>query len=150
MAETLDQLNAAIKEAMKNKDTARRDTLRLLSSAIKQLQVDSQRDLSNDEEQDILQKEAKKRRESIGELAKAGRVEQAEQEEYELGVIEAFLPAQLSEAEIRVMVQEAIAQSGASSQREMGKVMGLLQARTKGVADGKLVSSIVKESLSQS
>ncbi|MCA9881573.1 MAG: GatB/YqeY domain-containing protein [Anaerolineae bacterium] len=139
---------SALKEAMKNKDTERRNTIRLLQSAIKQVEVDERRELSDEDVVDILQKEAKKRRESIDELNSAGRNEQAAAEEAELDIIIEFLPAQLSQEEIEAMARDAIAKTGANSPKEMGKVMGMLAPQTKGRADGKLVSTIVRELLS--
>lgn len=148
MSSVKDALNNAVKEAMKNKDAQRRDALRLLTSAVKQVEVDTRRELSDEEIVDVLQKEVKKRRESIEELTRAGRDASAEQ--YEVGLLEEFLPRQLSREEIEALVREAIAASGASSAKEMGKVMGLLTPQTKGRADGKLVSTIVREMLSTS
>ena len=143
-----DQLMSALKVAMKNKDTERRNTIRLLQSAIKQVEVDERRDLSDEDIVDILQKEAKKRRESIDELTAAGREEQAQAEQDELDLIIEFLPEQLSLEEIEVLVRDAIAKTGASTPKEMGKVMGILAPQTKGRADGKLVSTVVRELLS--
>jgi len=145
MAEYNDKLSEALKEAMRNKDGQRRDALRLLTSAFKQVEVDTRKELTAEIEMDILIKEAKKRRESIDELAGAGR--DTTQERYELELIESFLPAQLSREEIEALVRDAIAKTGASSAKEMGKVMGLITPQTKGKADGKLVSTIVKEML---
>lgn len=143
-----ESLNNALKEAMKNKDGERRDTLRLLTSAIKQFEIDERHDVTEQEATDILQKEAKKRRESILELDKAGRTEQSAQEKFELALIEEFLPKQLSRDEIEAIVKEAIQQTGATTAKEMGKVMGVVQPKTKGLADGKVVSDIVKALLS--
>ena len=148
MSSVKDALNNAVKEAMKNKDVQRRDALRLLTSAVKQVEVDTRRELNDEEIVDILQKEVKKRRETIEELTRVGRDTSAEQ--YEVGLLEEFLPRQLSRDEIEVLVREAIAATGASSAKEMGKVMGLLTPQTKGRADGKLVSTIVREMLSTS
>jgi uncharacterized protein YqeY len=145
MAQYKEKINEALKEAMKSKDNALRDTIRLLQAAFKQVEVDTRKDLTEDGEMDILLKEAKKRRESIEELAKAGR--DTGEEVYELGVIESFLPKQMSEDEIRELVKAAIAETGATTQKDMGKVMGKLNPQTKGKADGKLVSQIVKEAL---
>lgn len=142
-----DQINNALKEAMKNKDGQRRDVLRLLTSAFKQQEIDTQKEVTDEQALDILQKEAKKRRESIAELTAAHRAEQLAAEQYELALIEEFLPRQLTEAEIRAIVTEAIASTGAVGGKEMGKVMTVIQPRTKGLADGKLVSQIVKELL---
>jgi len=148
MSHPKDLLQDALKEAMKAKDTQRRDALRLLTSAIKQAEIDTRREVSADEALDILQKEAKKRRESITELQDSpGREEQLEVERYELALLEEFLPQQLSSDEIRVLAQQAITDSGASSAKELGKVMGLLQPQVKGRADGKLVNQIVRELL---
>lgn len=138
----------ALKEAMKNKDNATRDVIRLLQSAIKQVEIDSQKDLSPDEVMDVLQKEAKKRRESIADYEKGGRQELADAEKFELSVIEKFLPKQLTPDEVREIVRAVIAETGATSAKDLNKVMPVVMARVKGVADGKLVSQIVKESLS--
>jgi uncharacterized protein YqeY len=116
-------------------------------SAIKQVEVDTQKELNAADVVDVLQKEAKKRRESIEEYDKAGRADLVEQERAELTVIESFLPQSLSADEIAAIVREVIAQTGATSARDMGKVMGPVMQRVKGVADGKLVNQIVREQL---
>lgn len=141
------QINDALKEAMRNKDGVRRDLLRTISSAFKQVEIDTRKELTPEDAMAVLQKEAKKRRESIDEAVKAGRNEIAEQEKYELGVIEEFLPTQLSYEEVKAIAQEIIAQVGATSAKEKGKVMGPLMSRVKGVADGKLVNQVVAELL---
>ena len=146
MAEYNDKLSDALKEAMKNKDNQRRDTIRLLQSAFKQVVVDTRKDLTTEQEFDILQKEGKKRKESIAELQKAGR--ETAEEEYELALIESFLPQMMSRDEIETLAKEAIATTGASTQKDMGKVMGKLMGQTKGKADSSLVSQVVKELLS--
>ncbi|MCL4252845.1 MAG: GatB/YqeY domain-containing protein [Anaerolineae bacterium] len=138
----------ALKEAMKNKDNATRDVIRLLQSAVKQVEIDTRKDLTADEVMDVLQKEAKKRRESIVDYEKGGRQELADAEKMELSIIEKFLPKQLSADEVREIVQAVITETGATSAKDLNKVMPLVMARVKGVADGKLVSQIVKESLS--
>ncbi len=142
------KLQAALKEAMANKDAARRDTLRLLMSALKQVEIDERRELTNDDVASILQKEAKKRRESIEEMDKAGRAALAANEQRELSLIEEFLPKQLSRAEVTALARDAIAQSGAVSAKEMGKIMAVLMPKVKGLADGKLVNDVVRELLS--
>lgn len=147
MAEYKDKLNAALKEAMKNKDTKKRDTLRLLTSAFKQVEVDTREELTSEQELDILQKEAKKRKESISELENAGREEQAADEQYELELIETFLPEMMGRDEIEALVKEAVSATGASTQKDMGRVMGKLMPQVKGKADGSLVSQIVREHL---
>ncbi|MEO1290882.1 MAG: GatB/YqeY domain-containing protein [Chloroflexota bacterium] len=145
MADYKDRLMASLKDAMKNKNTERRDTIRQLQAAFKQVEVDERKDLTTDEELDILIKEAKKLRESIDELKNADRP--TEDEERELVIVESFLPEQMSEEEIRELAQKAIDKTGASEMRDMGKVMGMLSSQTKGKADGKLVSTIVRELL---
>lgn len=141
------KLQAALKEAMVNKDNIRRDVIRLSLNALKQVEIDTQKPLSAEEALAVLQKEAKKRRESIDEADKAGRIELATQERTELAILEEFLPKQLSREEIESLAREAITQSGATSSNDMGKVMGVLMPKVKGMADGKLVNQIVRELL---
>jgi uncharacterized protein YqeY len=142
------RLQTELKAAMANKDNFRRDTLRLLMSAIKQVEVDERKELSAEEVDAVLQKEAKKRRESIEEMEKAGRIELAENEKRELSLIEEFLPKQLSREEVTVLARDAVAQSGATSPKDTGKVMSVLMPKVKGLADGKLVNDVVRELLS--
>lgn len=141
-------MQAALKDAMKSKDSRRRDAIRLLMSAIKQVEIDKQKELSGEDVIDVLQKEAKIRRESLDELRGSdGEAESIEQQEYELSVIETFLPEQLSRDEIEALARTTIEQVGAQTPKEMGKVMGALQPQVKGRADGKLVSQIVRDLL---
>ena len=147
MTEPKEQLQAALKEAMINKDNVRRDVIRGLLSAVKQVEIDSQKTLDSNGTLDVLQKEAKKRRESIDEAVKVGRNEIADQEKTELAIIETFLPAQLSREEVTKIVQETIAQTGVTSPKEIGKLMGALMPKVKGQADGKLVNEVVRELL---
>jgi uncharacterized protein YqeY len=142
------QLNAALKEAMVNKDVGRRDVIRTLLAAIKQVEIDTRKDVSPEDAVGILQKEAKKRRESIEEMDRVGRGDLSQQEKYELTLIESFLPKQLSRDEITAIVRETIAQTGVTSAKEMGKLMGALMPKVKGLADGKLVNEVVREALS--
>ncbi|MDX1995334.1 MAG: GatB/YqeY domain-containing protein [bacterium] len=147
MEDTRTRLNDALKEAMKNKDNERRDVLRMAMSAIKQVEIDTQKTLDDTGVQDVLQKEAKKRRETIDEMSKARRAETADTEKRELAIIEEFLPRQLSVEEIQAVVNEVISQVGATSAKDINKVMGPLMQRTKGIADGKLVNQIVRDIL---
>ncbi len=140
-------LNAALKEAMVNKDALRRDVIRMLLSAIKQVEIDDRKTLTPEDAVGVLQKEAKKRRDSIEEALRVGRAEIAEEEKVQLAILESFLPKQLSRDEIAALVQAAIAESGAASAKEMGKVMAVLMPKVKGVADGKLVNEVVREFL---
>jgi uncharacterized protein YqeY len=141
------RLQAALKEAMTSKDNARRDVIRVLMSAIKQVEIDSQKTLAPEDMVAVLQKEAKRRRESIDEAEKIGRTDIVDQEKYELGVIETFLPKQLSREEIETFARQAIAETGVTSAKEMGKLMGALMPKVKGQADGKLVNEVVRELL---
>jgi uncharacterized protein YqeY len=140
-------LNNALKEAMKNKDNVRRDVIRMTLSAIKQVEVDSQKELSPQEINAILVKEAKTRRESIEDFKKAGRDEIVEEEQAKLEVLESFMPRQLGYDEIKAIASEIVAQTGATTTKDTGKVMGPLMARLQGQADGKVVNQVVKELL---
>jgi uncharacterized protein len=141
------KLQATLKEAMLAKDNFRRDVVRLMQSAVKQVEIDTRKELSNDEVVAILQKEVKKRRESVDEARKVGRDDIADKEAAEVALIEEFLPKQLSREEIMVLAKEAVATSGATSAKEMGKVMSVLMPKVKGLADGGLVNQVVKELL---
>ncbi|MFW5772681.1 MAG: GatB/YqeY domain-containing protein [Phototrophicaceae bacterium] len=141
------QLEAALKAAMKNKDNQRRDVIRMSLNALKQETIDSQRELTAEDAVAILQREVKKRRESVEEYRRAGRDDLADTEQAELEILTEFMPRQLSEAEIRAIVSEVIAETGATSARDMGRVMGPVMQRVKGAADGKLVNQIVREQL---
>lgn len=147
MTDTRERLQAGLKEAMINKDNARRDVIRGLLSAVKQVEIDDRRELADADVVTVLQKEAKKRRESIDEAVKVGRNEIANHEKAELAIIESFLPVQLSRDEIKQIVEETIAQTGVSSPKEIGKLMGALMPKVKGLADGKLVNEVVRELL---
>ncbi len=140
-------LQAALKDALKNKDNHRRDVIRNLNSAFKQVEVDERRELTAEDALAIVHKEAKRRRESIEEYGKGGRDDLVQEEQADLAIIEEFLPQQLSAEEITVIVKEVIAQVGVTSSADIGKVMGPIMARVKGIADGKLVNQIVKEQL---
>jgi uncharacterized protein YqeY len=142
-------MQVALKEAMVNKDNTRRDVLRMSLNALKQVEIDTRKELSAEEALSVLQKEAKKRHESIADAEKAGRNDMVAQEKMEVGILEEFLPKQLSRDEIEVLAREAIAQSGATSTNDMGKLMGVLMPKVKGLADGKLVNQVVRELLSQ-
>ena len=142
-----EQILQDLKTAMKSGDTKRREALRLLTAAFKQVEVDQRKVLTESDAISILTSEAKKRREAIEEAEKAGRVELGEQEKYELALIEAYLPQQLSRAEIEKLVREAVQEVGATTPKDMGKVMKVLMPRLQGQADGKLVNTIVKEVL---
>ena len=143
-----EQLQNALRDAMKNKDHARRDVIRLLNSAVKQVEIDSRSELDDDAVLDVLQKEAKKLRETIAELEAAGRSFDVDKSNFELGVVEAFLPAPLDAEALRPIVQAAIDEVGERSPKAMGQVMKIVMPRVRGRADGKQVSAIVREMLS--
>ena len=142
-----EQIQQDIKAAMLAKDTDTRNTLRLLSAAVKQADVDSGGAIGEAEVEAIVMKQAKQRRESIEEYEKAGRDDLAAPEKIELAVIEKYLPQQMSADEIRALVTNVIAETGADSPKGMGMVMGKLMPQVKGKADGKLVNQIVRELL---
>lgn len=141
------KISEALKQAMIAKDAMRRDTLRMIQSAFKQVEVDERRELSAEDAMAVLQKEVKKRRESVDEARRIGRDDIADSEAEQLAVLEVFLPKQLSREEIVVLVREAIEVTGVSSAKEMGKLMGALMPKVKGLADGKLVNEVVREQL---
>lgn len=141
------ELQTALKDAMINKKKERRDVIRFIQSAVKQVEVDEQTELDNEAVMQILQKEAKKRRESITELEAAGRTEAAESEKFELTVIEDFLPKQLTSDELKPIVQSAIDETGATSMKQMGDIMKIVMPKVQGRADGRQVNAIVKELL---
>ncbi len=142
------KMQDALKQAMINKDNMRRDVLRMTLSAFKQVEIDERRELSAEDAVMILQREVKKRRESIDEARNAGREDIAGEEAAQVAILEEFLPEQMSREEITILVQAAIAQTGAQSSKEMGKVMGVLMPQVKGKADGKLVNEVVRSMLS--
>ncbi|MYD11560.1 MAG: GatB/YqeY domain-containing protein [Chloroflexi bacterium] len=147
MQELKQALQAALKDAMRAKDSERRNAIRLLQSAIKQVEIDSQTSLDDDGVLDVLRKEAKKRRETIAELEGAGRGQDAANERLELAVTEEFLPRQLSADELRPIVRQAIDEAGATSMKEMGSVMKVVMPQVQGLADGRAVSALVREML---
>ena len=142
-----DELLQDLKEAMKNKDTLRKDTITMLRAAILQVEKDSQKTLTDDEICAIVAKEVKKRKESVKEYEDAGRQDIADSLKQEVEILSKYLPEQLSQEEIVKLVEDAVKESGAASPRDMGKVMSILRPKTAGKADGKLVSDSVKEKL---
>ncbi|MEK9944058.1 MAG: GatB/YqeY domain-containing protein [Gammaproteobacteria bacterium] len=136
-----------IKQAMLNKNNTLRDTLRMISAEIKQLEVDKKITVSDDDVISILNKMAKQRKDSIQQFQQGGREDLASIEINELEIITTYLPAQLSEEEIDVHINEAIASLGATSPQDMGKVMGALKPLLNGKADMGIVSAAVKSKL---
>jgi uncharacterized protein YqeY len=136
-----------IKEAMRSRDAERRDALRLIVNALKNSEKELQRPLSEDEELQVLQRERKKRVEAAEAFRSGGREEQAEAEERELAVLEEFMPEPLNEDEIEEIVDDAIAEVGATSMADLGRVMADVMPQIAGRADGSVVSQIVREKL---
>lgn len=145
----LTTLNDDIKTAMKAKDKETLSVLRMLKSAIQNEQIKAGRDLNGEEELTVLSREMKQRRDSLSEFEKAGRDDLADKVKIEITIVEKYMPKQLSEEEIRQIVQKAIDQTGASSPKEFGKVMGAVMPEVKGKADGNQVNAIVKELLQE-
>ena len=133
--------------AMKERDSDRRDTLRLLLNALRTAEKDLQRALSDDEELQVLQRERKRRQEAIEAFEAAGRTEQADKEERELDVLEEFMPEPLSDDDVERIVDDVIAEVGATSLRDLGRVMADVMPQIAGRADGSVVSQLVREKL---
>jgi uncharacterized protein YqeY len=142
-----EQLKQDTITASKAGDKQKRDILRMVQAAIKQVEVDERVTLEDEGVLKVLTKQAKQRRESIAEYTKAGRDDLVGQEEYELGVIETYLPKMLSREEIEVLAKQAVADTGAATPKDMGKVMGKLMPQVKGKADGRLVNEVVRDLL---
>lgn len=141
------RLNEAVKEAMKANDAVRRTTVRMALAAIKQAEVDKQTTLDDAAVIALLQKEIKNRREALEEAKKAQRADLVSANEAEIAVLEAFLPAAMPADELRELVKAAIAETGAASPADMGKVMKVLMVKVAGRAPGDLVSATVREFL---
>ena len=141
------RLEDELTTAMKERDTARRDALRLILSSLRSAEKELQRPLHEDEELQVLQRERKRRVESIEAFESAGRAEQAAKEEAELEVLEEFMPEPLCEDELERIVDDAIAENGATSMRDFGRVMADVMPQVSGRADGSVVSQLVKEKL---
>jgi uncharacterized protein YqeY len=141
------ELEAALKEAMKANDTVRKNTLRMALAAIKEAEVLKRAELEDAAVVSILQKELKSRQEAIAEAGKANRPDLAEAAQVEAKIIEAYLPAGLSPAELDAIVTAAIAEAGATTAADMGKVMKVVLPKVQGRADGGQVSALVKSKL---
>jgi len=149
MADSLkDQITADMKDAMRAKDKDTLGTIRLIQAAIKQREVDERIELDDSQVLAVLDKMVKQRRDSITQYRDAGREELAAKEEAEISIIQKYLPAALSEAEIDALIEEAIGSSGARSMQDMGKVMGQLKPKLQGRADMGAVSARIKARLS--
>jgi uncharacterized protein YqeY len=143
------RLQAELKDAMRDRDELRRDTLRMVLAAAQNAEKQARRPLSDEELLSVFTREVKTRRESIDAYEKAERPDLAAKERAEVELLSGFLPAALGDEELRAMVREAIAESGATSARDLGRVMGLLSPRTRNRADGRQVSAMVAQELAR-
>jgi len=143
----IETIEDEIKEAMRSRDAERRDALRLIVNALKSSEKELQRPLSEDEELQVFQRERKRRVEAAEAFRSGGREERAEDEEYELEVLEEFMPEPLSEEELEEIIDDVISEVGATSIRDLGRVMAGVMHQVSGRADGSTVSQLVKEKL---
>ncbi|MFW6282866.1 MAG: GatB/YqeY domain-containing protein [Minisyncoccales bacterium] len=142
------QIQEDLKEALKAKEKDKISVLRMINASIKNKEIDKKEELSNDEIIQIISKEIKKRKEGLKEFEKAKREETVEKEKKQLKIIEKYLPEQMSKEEIEELAEKIIKEVGAKGMSDMGKVMEKIMPKTKGKADGKVVSSIVRKKLS--
>jgi len=148
MSKLTSRINDDVKVAMRSKDKPRLGVLRLITAAIKQREVDERIELNDEQVLAILEKMVKQRKDSVTAFEKAGRDELAQQETFEIGVIQEYMPEQLSEDEISAAITDAISSTGADSMKDMGKIMGVLKAKLAGRADMGAVSQKIKQQLS--
>src|SRR5438132_4765515 len=141
------RMEEEVKQATLSRDASRRDALRLILASLRSAEKELQRPLSDDEELQVLQRERKRRNEAAEAFRSGGREEQAAAEEGELAVLEEFMPEPLSEEELEAIVDNAIAEVGATSMRDIGRVMADVMPQVSGRADGSIVSQLVREKL---
>lgn len=142
-----ERLNEDMKQAMKTQDKFKLSVIRMVRAAIKNIEIDTKRTLDDNEVLDVLGREIKQRKDSLQEFEKAGRDDLAETVKAEIAVLSEYMPQQLTEEEVKAIVQQTIQETGASSKADMGKVMGALMPKVKGRADGKLVNQLVQQLL---
>lgn len=142
-----EKISQELKKAIKSREDVKKSTIRLILAAVKNREIEKRGEIDDDEILGIIQKEVKTRREVIDEAQNAGRTDLVREAETEIAILEEFLPKQLSEKELNELIDEVIADTGATSIREMGKVMGALMPRVRGRADGKRVSELVRQQL---
>ena len=141
------RLDEEIKAAMRSGDAMRRDALRMILAAVQKVEKEGKHTLSDEEMVTVLARELKVRQESLEAFTAGNRPDLAEKEAHAISVVNEFLPRPLTDAELRTLVDQAIAETGAAGPRDMGKVMGWLSPRTRGRADGKAVSQLVTQEL---
>ena len=142
-----EKLQEDLKSSMKNKDTIRKSVVTLIRAAIKQHEVDNRVELADDAIIDIISKQLKQRKDSLAEFEKANRDDLVEETKSEIQVLEGYLPQQLSEEELEKIVIETIAEVGATSMKDMGKIMATVKPKTAGRADGRKINELVKKNL---
>ncbi|KAF0261431.1 GatB/YqeY domain-containing protein [Leuconostoc citreum] len=143
----LETLNADMKQAMKNKDKEALSVIRMVKSTVMNEEINLGHTLTTDEELTVLSREVKQRHDSLSEFEKGNREDLAAGIRSELDVLAKYLPKQLSDDEVKAIIQEAITQTGATTPKDMGKVMGIVTPQVKGKVDGKLVANLVKAAL---
>lgn len=143
-----DRINQDVKDAMKAKDNKRRDALRLLTSAFKQIEVDERKELSDDDIIKIIQSQVKRRDDAASQYKEAGREDLMQKELDEIAYYKEYLPAQLSDEELSLALQEIITKVGAATVKDIGKVMGAASKELSGKADGKRINECAKALLS--
>ncbi|WLR56294.1 GatB/YqeY domain-containing protein [Mesobacillus subterraneus] len=145
----LERLNNDMKQAMKNKEKDRLTTIRMVKASLQNEAIKfGKQELSEEEELTVLSREVKQRKDSLQEFEKAGRQDLVEKIQTELKHVEIYMPQQLSEEEVTAIVKEAIAETGAASKADMGRVMAVIMPKVKGKADGSLVNKLVQQHLS--
>ena len=142
-----EKLQEDLKSSMKNKDTVKKSVVTLIRAAIKQHEVDNRVELADDAIIDIISKQLKQRKDSLAEFIKANRDDLVEETKSEIQVLEGYLPQQLSEEELEKIVIETIAEVGATSMKDMGKIMATIKPKTAGRADGRKINELVKKNL---
>ena len=143
-----ERIQNEVKEAMKAKDTVRRDALRLLTSAFKQVEVDERIELDDEATLKIIQKQVKQRQDAAAQYKDAGREDLYDKEMAEIAIYEAYLPKQLDDADLETRIKEIITKVGAASMKDIGKVMGTASKELSGIADGKRINECAKALLS--
>lgn len=142
-----EKLQEDLKSSMKNKDTIRKSVVTLVRAAIKQYEVDNRTELTDEGIMDIISKQLKQRNDSLAEFEKAGREDLVVETKSEIQVLKEYLPQQLSEEELEKIVIETISEVGASSMKDMGKIMVAIKPKTAGRADGRKINELVKKNL---
>ena len=142
-----EQLNEDLKQAMRDKEVVKRDSIRAINTMIKQIEVDERRELDDEEVIKLIQRGIKQREEAISQYKTASREDLVQKEQEQVDVFMLYLPAQLSDEELENGMKEIITQTGANSMKDMGKVMGVATKTFAGVADGKRINEMVKKLL---